>query len=169
MSSRNLPNKALRITLPTDREVVVSRSFRATRHAVFAALTQPSLLRRWMFAPGRVLSLCEVDLRPGGAYHFVYSGSGKRNVGVHGVYREIEPAERIVNTETWDDWDAGETLVTTTLVEGGGQTTLTVKSLFPSKAVRDEVVAAGLSENAELVYAALAEHLHEKSPAGAFA
>jgi uncharacterized protein YndB with AHSA1/START domain len=169
MSTTSFPQQSVRITTPSDREVVVTRLFHAPRLLVFQALTRPDLLKRWMFAPGRVLSVCEVDLSAGGAYRFVFRGPGKKDVGVRGVYREVSP-ELIVNTEEWEDWDAGETLVTNRLTERAGQTTLTVTSRFPSREVRDAVVAAGLKDNAELVYSALADLLAEIKPAeGAFA
>ncbi len=170
MSIGSIPQSAVRITMPTEREVVVTRRFRAPRHLVFDALTRPALLARWMFALGRTLSVCEIDLRAGGTYRLVFRGPGRKDVGVHGVYREVSPAERLVNTEEWDGWDAGETLVTNTLTERAGQTTLTITSRFPSREVRDAVVAAGLKDNAELVYSALESLLTEMRPAqGAFA
>jgi uncharacterized protein YndB with AHSA1/START domain len=170
MSTRSIPQQSVRIAMPTEREVAVTRLFHAPRHLVFEALTRPALLKRWMFAPGRTLSVCEVDLRAGGNYRFVFRGPGKKDVGVRGVYREISHPERLVNTEEWEDWDAGETLVTNSLTERAGQTTLTITSRFPSTEVRDAVVAAGLKDNAELVYSALADLLAEIKPvAGAFA
>ncbi len=144
------------ITTPTPREVVVTRVFHAPRQLVFDACTTPGLLKRWMAAPGRVLEVCEIDLRVGGAYHFVWRGPGKRDVGMLGVYREIVPPERLVRTEAWEDWDAGEVLDTTVLTEHNGGTRLTSTMLFPSQEVRDAVLKAGLEHNAEDNYAKLA-------------
>jgi uncharacterized protein YndB with AHSA1/START domain len=149
----------VRITTPSDREVVVTRDFDAPRRLVFDALTRPDLLERWLEAPGRALVICEVDLRVGGAYRYVFRGPGKKDVGMRGVFREIVPPERIANTETWEDWDAGETFATTLLVERGGTTTFTSTMLFPSKEVRDSVLKAGLERGATENYARLAEFL----------
>lgn len=115
----------LRITTPSSREVAMTRAFDAPRSLVFDALIRPELLERWLAAPGRSLAVCEIDFRVGGAYHFVWRGPGKTDVGTRGVYREIVPPERIVNNEAWEDWDAGEMLVTTQLAEVGGKTLLT--------------------------------------------
>jgi uncharacterized protein YndB with AHSA1/START domain len=149
----------LTISTPTDREVVMTRTFAAPRTLVFAALTTPSLLGRWLQAPGRTLAQCEIDLRAGGAYRHVWSGPGRKDVGTYGVYREVVAPERIVCTELWLDWEAGETLVTTELVERGGETTLTVTSLFPSREVRDSVLKSGLEPNAVATYDRLADLL----------
>jgi uncharacterized protein YndB with AHSA1/START domain len=149
----------LSITTPSDREVVITRTFDAPRTQVFAALTTPALLGRWLQAPGRTLAQCEIDLRVGGTYRQVWSGPGRKDVGTYGVYREVLPPERIVCTEAWLDWEAGETVVTTGLVEHRGATTLTVTSLFPSREVRDAVLKAGLEPNAVETYDRLAELL----------
>lgn len=76
-----------------------------------------------------------------------------------GVYREIVPAEGLVNTESWEDWDPGETLVTTVLVERGGKTTFTSTLLFPSQEVRDTVLKGGLERGANESYDMLADVL----------
>src|SRR5258705_3366054 len=103
--------ETLKLTTPTEREVVLTRVFNASRELVFEACTVPALLMRWMEAPGRTMEVCEIDLKVGGAYRFVWRGPGKPDVGMHGVYREVAPPERFVRTEAWEDWDAGELLV----------------------------------------------------------
>ena len=79
----------VKISTPTDREVVVTRKFDAPRALVFDAYTQPELLKRWYDAPGRSLVVCEIDLRVGGAYRFLWRGEGKSDVGMRGVHREV--------------------------------------------------------------------------------
>jgi uncharacterized protein YndB with AHSA1/START domain len=146
----------LKITTPSDREVVMTRVFDAPRDLVFEALTKPELVKRWMEAPGRSLEVCDVDLRVGGAYRFVWRGPGRKDVGTRGVYREIAAPGRLVTSESWEDWDAGETLATTVLVEHDGKTTLTITMLFPSREVRDTVLEAGLKSGAAVNYDRLA-------------
>jgi uncharacterized protein YndB with AHSA1/START domain len=63
----------LEITTPTEREVVLTRVFDAPRQLVFDASTKAELLKRWLLAPGRTLEVCDIDLREGGAYHFVWA------------------------------------------------------------------------------------------------
>lgn len=145
------------ITTPGDREVVVTRDFDAPRALVFEALTRPDLLKRWLTAPGRSLEVCEIDLRAGGAYRFVWRGPGRKDVGTRGVYREVVAPERLVHTESWEDWDAGETYVTTQLVEHDGRTTLTETMVFPSREVRDTVLKSGMEPGASENYERLAQ------------
>jgi len=152
----------LTIETPTDREVVLSRTFAAPPRLVFAALTEPDILRRWCLPTGWSMEVCEVDLRVGGRWRFVSRQPGGKVIGQVGVYREVVPGARLVNTESWEDWDAGETLVTTVLTEHpGGATRFTSTLLFPSKEVRDTVLRSGLEKSVGPVYEQLAHVLAE--------
>jgi len=151
----------LKVTTPTDRAIVMTRVFAAPRRLVFDALTQPELLQRWFFGPpGWSLVVCEIDLRVGGAYRYVWSRPGGTDMGMGGVYREIVPPERIVNTEAFDEsWYPGEALVTTVLVEQGGKTTLTLTVLYESREARDAVLKTPMEHGVAAGYDRLAELL----------
>jgi uncharacterized protein YndB with AHSA1/START domain len=146
----------LQLTTPSDREVVMTRPFDAPRHLVWDALTKPELIKRWMDAPDRTMQLCEVDLWVGGQYRFVWRGAGKPDVGMHGEYRDIVPGERFVRTEKWEDWDAGELVVTAVLLEQDGKTLLTNTVVFPSREIRDTVLKSGMQRGSEESFAKLA-------------
>jgi uncharacterized protein YndB with AHSA1/START domain len=150
---------SLKVTTPSDRELVMTRVFDAPRHLVFAAMTRPELLKRWCAPSGWSLVVCEVDLRVGGAWRFVHRRPDGREVGQHGVYREIVPPMRLVNTEAWEDWNPGELLVTAVLTEQGGKTTLTSTTLYPSREVRDKLLESGMTSGASETYDKLAQHL----------
>jgi len=157
----NLVERAenLQVTTPTDRELVMSRAFDAPRSLVFDALTKPELLKRWYGPRGWSLVVCEIDLRVGGDWRFVSRRPDGKEIGQLGVYREIAPPERIVNTESWEDWNPGELLVTTVLVEQNGKTIFTSTSLFPSQEVRDMLIKAGMTSGAVETFDKLAEYL----------
>jgi len=160
-----MPAGNLTITTPTDREVVVRRDFDAPRQLVYDAFTKPALLKRWLEAPGRKMEVCEIDLKPGGAYRFVWRGPGRKDVGMQGVYREVVPHERFVRSESWEDWDAGESIITCVLEERSGLTTLTETVLFPSREVRDAVLKAGLEHGTRDSFDKLAQLLGSMEPA----
>src|SRR6266403_4571624 len=107
---------SFKVSTPSDREIRVIRDFDARRRLVFDAFTKPELVRRWLLGPpGWTMPLCEIDLRVGGAYRYVWrfekDGS---HMAVGGVFREITPVERLVATEKFDDaWYPGEALDTT--------------------------------------------------------
>jgi uncharacterized protein YndB with AHSA1/START domain len=149
----------LTISTPSDREVVLVRAFDAPADLVFDALTQPELLRRWYAPTEWSLTDCQIDLRVGGAFRFVLRRPDGRVIVQLGVYREINPPIRLVNTESWEDWDPGECLVTTELVETSGRTTLTSTIVFPTPEARDVVLRGGLRDNASNNYDKLAAFL----------
>lgn len=149
----------LTVSMPNDLEVVLTRTFDAPPDLVFDALTKPELLKRWYGPTGWTLTLCEIDLKPGGRWHFVVRRPDGKQIGQLGVYRELVRGSRIVNTESWEDWDAGETLVTTVLTGHGATTTYRSTIRFPSKEVRDTVVKNGLERGATDSYNKLAELL----------
>ena len=149
------------ITTPTDREIVITREFDAPRTRVFEASTRPEHLQRWLLGPeGWTMPVCESDLRPGGAWHFVWRGTDGNGdeMAMRGVYQEVAPPERIVNTESWGgDWP--ETLNTMVLAEHDGKTTLTYTILYPSPEARDAALGTGMKDGVTMSYNRLAEHL----------
>ena len=148
----------LKVSAPTDREIVLTRVFDAPRRMVFDAFTKPELLKRWFGPRGWSLVVCEVDLRVGGGFRFVLRGPDGKDMGMRGVYREIAAPERSVHTESFDDYP-GESEVTAVWVEQGGKTTLTATVLYPSKEVRDAVIQSGMEHGAAESYDKLAELL----------
>lgn len=151
----------LKVTTPSDCEIVLTRVFDAPRRMVFDALTKPELLKRWFGPRGWSLAVCDVDLKPGGAWRFVLRGPDGRDMGMSGVYREITPPDRLIYTEAYDDYP-GESLVTTNLTEQAGKTTLAANVMYPSKDVRDAVIQSGMEHGAAETYDRLSELLTGK-------
>ena len=165
----------LKITTPTDREIVMTRVFDAPRTLVWDAMSKPDLIKRWLFGPpGWSMVACEDDLRVGGVFRWVWRGPDGTEMAMRGVYREVVPPERVVRTESFEfgcEAQAGEQLATLVLTEQGGGTTLTVTLLYPSKQARDATIASGMERGVAASYDRLAELLastpfREETPAG---
>jgi uncharacterized protein YndB with AHSA1/START domain len=150
---------ATTVTTPSDREVVLTRVIDAPRRLVFAAYTDPEHVPHWMLGPdGWSMPVCEIDLRPGGQWHFVWRRPNGEEMEMRGEYREIDPPERIVNTESWGgEWP--ETLNTLILTEHDGQTTITQRVLYPSQDARDAALGTGMKDGASISYARLETYL----------
>jgi uncharacterized protein YndB with AHSA1/START domain len=135
------------VDAPGDREIVLSRAFDAPAHLVFAALTRPELVKRWLGARGWQVVDATVDLRVGGAWRFVSRGPGGARMGHGGIYREVVPGERLVYTEEYDDrWHDGEALVRVELAEApAGRTTMTTTLTYGSRAIRDLVLSSPMA------------------------
>ena len=149
-----------------DREVVMSRTFDAPRTLVFDAFTKPELVRRWLLGPdGWTMPICEIDLRVGGKYRYVWRNAKGKEMGMGGVYREVVAPERIVNTELFDDpWYPGEALVTTIFDEQAGKTTVTQTVLASTAEGRDAVLQSGMERGVIASYNRLEEVLATLPP-----
>jgi len=138
----------LKVSTPTDREIVLTRIFDAPRPLVWNAMTRPELLKRWLFGPdGWTMTVCDDDVRVGGAFHYAWSGPGGEAMSLRGVYREVVPPERVVRTESFEfgcATQAGEQLATLVLTEEADKTCLTLTVLYPSKEARDGTLASGM-------------------------
>ena len=148
----------LQLAARGEREIVITREFDAPRHLVFDALTKPELLRRWLGVfGGWSMPVCEVDLRVGGTFRYVWRKPDGKEMGMRGVFREIVPPERIVNTESFDDpWYPGEAVGTAVLVEHEGKTTLTTTVTYASREARDGVLKSGMESGIAASYDKLA-------------
>jgi uncharacterized protein YndB with AHSA1/START domain len=147
------------ITTPSDREIAMTRILDAPRELVYEAWTNPKDVPQWMLGPkGWTMPVCEIDLRPGGAWHFVWRLDDGTEMEMRGEYREVAPPERLVSTENWGgDWP--ETVNTLVLSEKDGKTTVTLTVLYPSKEARDRAAETGMKEGAAETFDRLAELL----------
>ncbi|MBI4902541.1 MAG: SRPBCC family protein [Acidobacteria bacterium] len=148
----------LRVTLPSDCEVCLTRVFDAPRELVFDAFAKPEILKRWFGPRGFTLDVCEVDHRVGGGFRFVLAGPDGKRMGMRGVYREIVRPERSVHMESFDDYP-GEAQVTATFTEEAGKTTMIATVRYESRQVRDIVISMGMEDGAAETYDRLAELL----------
>jgi uncharacterized protein YndB with AHSA1/START domain len=146
---------ALQVTTPSDCEVVMTRDFDAPRALLFDAYTKPELLSRWLLGPeGWTMPVCEVDLRAGGAFQYRWRNEADGNeFGLHGTFRAIEPPDRIVHLENFDEaWYPGDATVTTTFEERDGRTTVTMTVLYESREARDTAMASGMEKGVAISF-----------------
>jgi uncharacterized protein YndB with AHSA1/START domain len=156
----------LKIAAQGDRELVMTRSFNAPRKLVFDAFTKPELVKRWLLGPpGWSMPVCEIDLRVGGKYRWVWRrDSDGTEMGMGGVYREIVAPERIVSTEKFDDaWYPGEAVGTIQLTEHSGTTAMTQTVLYESREARDGVLKSPMESGVRASYDRLEDLLSSKA------
>jgi uncharacterized protein YndB with AHSA1/START domain len=153
--TRSIANsETFKVTTPSDREIRMTRLFDAPRDLLFEAMTKPEHVTRWWgcLAQGYSVPVCEIDLRPGGAWRFVNRTPKGELVAFYGEYREIAPPERLVFTEIYEPFPDTVSVVTSTFTEENGKTRLTVTALYPSLEVRDTVLKTGMEKGAALSY-----------------
>jgi uncharacterized protein YndB with AHSA1/START domain len=160
MKPRSPTRDTLHVTTPDERTIVVERSFDAPRTRVWDAWTKPELLRRWLGQDGWILDVCDVDLRPGGAFRWVWKKEQDgTTMGLSGEYREIVAPARLVNTEVFDErWYPGDALITLELSESGGRTHTRSTWRYDTREARDLVLQTAI-DGLEISYDRLAEML----------
>jgi uncharacterized protein YndB with AHSA1/START domain len=160
---------SFKISTPTDLEIEIERDFHAPRQLVFDAFTKPEWVRRWLLGPdGWTMPVCEIDLRAGGAYRYVWrKESTGKEMGMGGVFREVIRPEKLVATEKFDDpWYAGEALDTTVFEERGAITKVKLTVRYESKESRDTASRSGMEHGIVAGYNRLEELLASFSAEG---
>jgi len=155
---------SFKVSTPSEREIEVTRDFHAPRQLVFDAFTKPELVRRWLLGPpGWAMPVCEIDLRVGGGYRYLWrQEKNGTEMGMGGVFREIVSPERLVATEQFDDaWYPGEAVDTTVFVEDGEITKTTITVLYGSQEARDIASRSGMETGMAAGYNRLEELLAE--------
>jgi uncharacterized protein YndB with AHSA1/START domain len=154
-------NHDVTVTLPSDREIVFTRIFDRPRRLMFEAWTKPEHLRKWWGCDGSILTVCEIDLRPGGARRIVIRMADGSEHSFQGIYREVVPGERLVYTECYEMPSIGspEWLTTITFEEAAGKTWLTHSILHRSVEARDAHLQAGMESGTIQSLNRLEQHL----------
>ena len=139
------------VTLPADKQILITREFDAPKDLVWKAWTTPELIERWWAGKRGEVKSVEVDLRVGGDWRYVMVADEGFEVAFHGTYREIVPGERLVNTEVFEDpegmWERDpdfHAVNTLTLAEADGRTTMTVLVEHTKKEHRDMHIESGM-------------------------
>jgi uncharacterized protein YndB with AHSA1/START domain len=147
------------VTEPGEKSVSMRRTFDAPAVRVFDAMTKPELLRKWYAAPGIELTVCESELRVGGAFHIVQRAPNGFEFGFRGVYREYVRPERRVYTWIFDAMPDKETVITETFEERSGTTYFTSTMLFQSNEDREGFLSMGAKDGGDEHYDRLDELL----------
>jgi len=132
------------VTLPSDREILITRVFEAPVGVVWQAITEPRHLLRWWGPTWCPLVECTVDLRVGGDWRYVCRNQDGTELGWHGTYLDIEPGRRIVSTEVFEGFPDAASENTMTLEEVEGGTRLQTRVLHATTESRDGHIASGM-------------------------
>jgi uncharacterized protein YndB with AHSA1/START domain len=152
--------KPAEVTLPSDREVRVTRTFNAPRQLVWDAHTRPELVRKWQGYDEWEMPVCEMDVRVGGTYKWQWRHreDGKR-FGFFGTFTEVNRPSKIVHEQHFDRGGMGfampagdPCIVSVELSEQNGVTTLVCNLAFASKDARDGAVSTGMTDGMEHSY-----------------
>lgn len=159
MNSPSTANDSVReatITLPSDREIVITREFDAPRQLVFECHTDADLYRQWYgLASAADTTVCEIDFRVGGRWRSSQSFADHGDVTFSGVFREIDPPNGYVFTESFEGFPGPPAIVTMRFEEVDGRTRLTSTSEYETTEIRDIVMQSGMEHGVREMYGRL--------------
>jgi uncharacterized protein YndB with AHSA1/START domain len=150
---------ATTLTTPTEREIVTERIFDAPRERVFAVYTDPELIPHWWGPRRMATTVDQMDVGPGGGWRFLTREPDGREIGFKGIYREVSPPERIVQTFEWEGMPGHVIVETAAFEDLGGRTKVTTTSLFHTTEERDGMLASGMEGGLTESHERLAELL----------
>jgi uncharacterized protein YndB with AHSA1/START domain len=159
--------KAAEVSTPSDREVLITRSFDAPASLVWQAYTEPALMRRWLTAmPGWSMPVCEMTTDVGGKYRWRWRDDANNvEFGFTGEMLEVAPPTKLVHTQVYDPGNMGgsmgdgPSIITVTFKEVDGVTNMATLIKFASQADRDAAVSTGMTDGMEMSYKQLDEVL----------
>jgi uncharacterized protein YndB with AHSA1/START domain len=136
-------------------ELVITRTFAAPAALIYEAMTTPEHIRQWWGAGHGEVTICEVDLRVGGRWHFAQVTPGGDEVSFSGEYRELDPPRHLVHTEIFDNIQSPPSVIESTLTEQEGRTTLRAVITYDSPETVEMVLASGMESGMNSSYDAL--------------
>ena len=145
------------LSLPSDREILMTRKFDAPREIVWDTITDPELIPQWYGFARDATEVKKMDVRPGGQWQYITRTSGGEVVDFHGTYREVVAPEKLVYSFLLGDMPEGDGFVEITLVEQDGVTELRDRGVFNSKEERDAIIATGMESGARETYERLSQ------------
>lgn len=146
--------------LPT---IVITREFDAPPERVFRAYTEPELVARWLGPRRLTMRIDKYDARTDGSYRYVHVDEDGTEYGFRGVFHEVRPSERIVQTFTYEGYPDGVSLETATFEDLDGRTRVTTTSVVDSVEGRDAIIASGMESGLRESYDRLEELLSERA------
>ncbi len=154
---------AAKIEFPNDLDIVLTREFYAPIQTVFDVLTKPEHVRQTIAPFGEKVTVCLIDLRVGGNYHFVFVTDDGAECSFRGTFLEVKPPSRTVQTWLFDGWPGVEAVESVDLHEADGVTNLSHRLAFRDKAGRDHMTKTdGLIANYDNVEDVLRSLLDRK-------
>jgi uncharacterized protein YndB with AHSA1/START domain len=149
----------LTVTLPSEREILMTRVFDAPRDLVFKAYTDPAIIAQWWGPRNYSIVVDQLDLRVGGAWRILNKDTDGNEFGFHGEYREIVPPERLAYTFEFEGMPGHVSVETVIFEDLGGKTRVTSTTRFDNTEDRDGMLQSGMETGAAESLDRLEEYL----------
>jgi uncharacterized protein YndB with AHSA1/START domain len=145
----------LQVLLDGDTDIIVRRDFSHPPARVWRGLTDPDLIRQWMWAYDYPMTRCDMDLRPGGAFCWAWANADGQSFYFDGTFQEVQAPSHLAHTERFNGDPASGAAITTDLAARGDGTRMTVVMRYADAEVREAAIATGMTDGMDIVYAKL--------------
>jgi uncharacterized protein YndB with AHSA1/START domain len=142
---------------PGKQDLVFRREFNAPAELVFKAYTDPRAIPQFWGPRYLTTTVDQMDVRPGGSWRFIQKDPQGNEYGFHGVYHDVSPSQRMVQTFEFEGMPGHVALETMTFEDLGGRTRITGHSVFQSVEDRDGMVSSGMESGLTELLDRLAE------------
>jgi uncharacterized protein YndB with AHSA1/START domain len=139
------------VTLPSEKEILLTRVIDAPRELVFKAYTDPKAIPQF-WGPRKYTTVVDkMDVRPGGAWRFIQKDEEGNESAFHGEYSEVKAPEKLVHTFIYEPMPEHTATEHVSFEDLGDKTRIVDLMSFSSKEARDGMVQSGMeSGSAEL-------------------
>ena len=149
----------LHVSQVGDREILMERTFHASREAVFDAHVNCDHIKHWWGPRDYAVTSCESDPRPGGAWRVIHRDAQGKEYAFRGTYRVLIRPQRIERTFEFEGWPGQVSTEAMTLEEVDGKTLLIARSVFDSQKARDDMMQSGMEQGASESFDRLDDYL----------
>ena len=140
------------VETPDETSIVVRRDFGAPPPRVWRAMTEPAHMVQWLGTAEFPMTTCEMDVRVGGSYRWVFATEDGSGMGVSGSFHEVAPHTRLVSIEQFDAFPGPSTNTLVLSPAGDDGTAMRLSVVYPSREIRDGWVASGMTEGLGACY-----------------
>lgn len=142
----------LQVAQDGDTDIVVRRTFAHPPERVWQVMTDPALIPLWMASPD-AMSRCEIDLRPGGSFHYQWKGgAGGDGFYFAGPILAVAAPHHMKHVEFFNGDKASGTTITTDLVAEGSGTRMTMIMRYADAEARAAAIEIGMTDGFDAVY-----------------
>lgn len=145
----------LQTVLDGDTDILLRRDFAHPPAKVWRALTEPALIRQWMAVEGHPMTRCEIDLRPGGTFHYEWDGPDGTSFFFSGPVLKVRAPHHMTHVEQFNGDPAMAAHITTDLAPQGTGTRMTMVMRYDSAEARAAAIATGMTDGMDQVYGKL--------------
>jgi uncharacterized protein YndB with AHSA1/START domain len=141
----------LELSLPSDTEILLTRTVDAPRDLVFKVYTDPKAIPEFWGPHKYTTRVDKMDVRPGGMWRYIQVDEEGNESAFHGEYSEVKAPEKLVHTFIYEPMPEHVATEHVTFEDHGDKTRIVDLMSFSSKEARDGMVQSGMeSGSAEL-------------------